>query len=55
MTLVVFSLEGKDVVFLAEFLLFEGDVKCSDISFKRSFLDSMLVFELFEGDLDIFS
>ena len=51
--LVVLGLEGEEVVFLAELLLFEGDVERPDVCFERPFFDPMLIFELLEGDLDI--
>jgi hypothetical protein len=50
---VVLGLEGEEVVFLAELLLFEGDVEGPDVCFEGPFLDPVLVFELLEGDLDV--
>lgn len=53
--LVVLRLERKGVVLLAQLLLLEGYVERPDVGLESPLLDAMLVLQLLEGDLHIFS
>lgn len=51
--LIVLGFQRKGIVFLAEFLLLEGDAERSNISLQGTFLDAMLILELFERNLNV--
>jgi len=53
--LVILRLEREGVVLLAQLLLLEGYVERPDVGLESPLLDAMLILELLEGDLHIFS
>ena len=53
--LIVLRLKREGVIFLTELLLLEGNMQCSDIGLECSLLDAMLILQLLEGDLYVFS
>lgn len=50
---VVLCLKGEGIVLLRKLLLLQRDMQRSNVSLQRSFLDAMLILELFHGDLNI--
>ncbi len=52
---IILCLKCKSIVLLRNFLLFKRYMECSDISLKSSFLDPVLIFQLFQSHFHIFS